>query len=224
MSEKIRVFFYHFRLLYTYQKEEIFLNFDLLRMQEINRKIKNYIKKYPDIHFYIDYDNNENEKENGMNGMERNYINNEDYYMNHTYEENKKSINRLDTSKGYDNRNVNVYLDNSKKIISYDEEKEHFHHLKKNQNYDRNCKFCIKFREIHKIGNTERIMNLYDKEEKTNIKNMIYYGKTIRTNLFLHSPYEYNIYKNCKTFIDDEEFKNDDMRGLRNVHNDVDDK
>lgn len=131
MSEKIRVFFYHFRLLYTYQKEEIFLNFDLLRMQEINRKIKNYIKKYPDIHFYIDYDNNENEKENGMNGMERNYINNEDYYMNHTYEENKKSINRLDTSKGYDNRNVNVYLDNSKKIISYDEEKEHFHHLKK---------------------------------------------------------------------------------------------
>ncbi|KOB89750.1 hypothetical protein PFDG_05303 [Plasmodium falciparum Dd2] len=59
-------------------------------MQDINRKIKNYIKKYPDIHFYIDYDSNENEKENCMNGMERNHLYNEDYYMNHTYEEIKK--------------------------------------------------------------------------------------------------------------------------------------
>ncbi|GAW78878.1 hypothetical protein, conserved [Plasmodium gonderi] len=199
MSEKLRVFFYHFRILYTcYHHEKVFLNFDLLNMQEINRKIKSYIKKYPDIHFYIDYDNNENEESKTYGGggdQEQN-----------SYTDNRKDkknwLNSYNNGISQTNEygNNNFPFRNSNKLITYDEEKEHFYHLKKNEKNNSSCKFCIKFKKIHSVHRSTRILDLLDKDEKTNIKNMIYYGKTIRTSIFLKSPYDVNAYKNCSTF------------------------
>ncbi|SBT86865.1 conserved Plasmodium protein, unknown function [Plasmodium malariae] len=209
MSEKLRVFFYHFRILYTtYYRENIFLNYDLLKMQEINRKIKNYIKRYPDIHFYIDYENNNKEEEEQQ---QYNKMASVQSYYDKFYHKNGNIV-----DDGYNNVNVNEFsgtrngiFGNDKNLISYDDEKEHFYHLKKNQKNSESCKFCIKFKQIHNISNSERVLNLFSKDEKDHIKNMIYYGKTIRTYLFLHSPYEDNIYKNCNTFINVENILHD---------------
>ncbi|CRG98369.1 conserved Plasmodium protein, unknown function [Plasmodium relictum] len=210
MAEKLRIFFYHFRILYTYHNEKMFLNFDLLRMQEINRKIKSYIKKYPDIHFYVDYDNNNNNEEKRVNN------DNSFLYSNENMPDRNYSNIELNND-----INVSTSIGKNKKMVSYDEEKEHFNHLKKNENNEK-CKFCIKFKQIHNINESKRILNLFNKEEKSNIKNMIYYGKTIRTNIFLLCPYENNIYKNCKTFVDNEENPNDkELNFEYNKSNDV---
>ncbi|KJP89299.1 hypothetical protein AK88_00961 [Plasmodium fragile] len=204
MAEKLRIFVYHFRILYTtYRHENVFLNFDLLNMQEINRKIKNYIRKYPDIHFYIDYDNNEDEERGrahdggnviggGLGNFSRTYGNNGDTDPHNSYNGGMHHM-KEHTKRGFP-------LGSSNKLVSYDEEKEHFYHLKKNEKNNSNCKFCIKFKQIHSVHRSTRILDLLDKEEKANIKNMIYYGKTIRTSIFMNSPYEGNAYKNCSTF------------------------
>ncbi|EUD66699.1 hypothetical protein C922_03024 [Plasmodium inui San Antonio 1] len=205
MAEKLRIFFYHFRILYTsYRHENVFLNFDLLNMQEINRKIKNYIRKYPDIHFYIDYDNNEDEDRGGAHGG-GSLVGDTLGDFSGTYHGNNGETDPHNSYNGGMHRtNEHTKRDfpfgSSNKLISYDEEKEHFYHLKKNEKNNSNCKFCIKFKEIHSVNRSTRILDLMDKEEKTNIKNMIYYGKTIRTSIFMSSPYEGNAYKNCTTF------------------------
>ncbi|ETB60484.1 hypothetical protein YYC_02766 [Plasmodium yoelii 17X] len=213
MAEKLRIFFYHFRILYTTNSyDNIFLNYDLLYMQEVNRKIKNYIKKYPDIHFYIDYDNNEKEENKGYN--------NTSYY---SYNKNAQLNGEENFENSYNNKNEVMNSENNsglftknKKLISYDEEKEHFHHLKKGEKYSMNCKFCIKFRKVHKIHKSYRIFNLFNEDEKNHIKNMIYYGKTIRTTIFLNCPYENNIYSNFSTFINGQEYFDDTNEKTKN--------
>ncbi|CAD2105919.1 conserved Plasmodium protein, unknown function [Plasmodium vinckei] len=213
MSEKLRVFFYHFRILYTTNNyDNIFLNYDLLYMQETNRKIKNYIKKYPDIHFYIDYDNNEREENKGYN--------NTSYY---SYSKNAQLNEDDDAENSYNNKDEPMNTKNhsglfikNKKLISFDEEKEHFHHLKKGEKYGMNCKFCIKFKKAHKIHKSNRVFSLFNEHEKNHIKNMIYYGKTIRTTIFLNCPYENNIYNNFDTFINGQEYFDDTNENTNN--------
>ncbi|VUZ93060.1 conserved Plasmodium protein, unknown function [Plasmodium vivax] len=215
MAEKLRIFFYHFRILYTsYRHENVFLNFDLLNMQEINRKIKSYIRKYPDIHFYIDYDNNEDEERGGAHGRGSLVCGDLGNYS-HTYDGNNGEADPHNSYNGGVHR-TNEHtkrgfpFGSSNKLISYDEEKEHFYHLKKNEKSNSNCKFCIKFKQIHSVHRSTRILDLLDKEEKTNIKNMIYYGKTIRTSIFMSSPYEGNAYKNCSTFREEPRDENNE--------------
>ncbi|SCM19922.1 conserved Plasmodium protein, unknown function [Plasmodium chabaudi adami] len=213
MSEKLRVFFYHLRILYTTNNyDNVFLNYDLLYMQEINRKIKNYIKKYPDIHFYIDYDNNEREENKGYNNTSyysysKNAQLNEDENVENSYNNKDEPI---------DAKNNNGLFIKSTKLVSYDEEKEHFNHLKKGEKYSMNCKFCIKFKKVHKIHHSNRIFSLFNNYEKTHIKNMIYYGKTIRTTIFLNSPYDNNIYNNFDTFINGQEYFDDTNENTTN--------
>ncbi|OTN68776.1 Uncharacterized protein PKNOH_S01010400 [Plasmodium knowlesi] len=229
MAEKLRIFFYHFRILYTsYRNENVFLNFDLLNMQEINRKIKNYIRKYPDIHFYIDYDNNEDEGKGGAHSG-GNMVGGDMGDFSHTYDGNSGNGDAHNSYNGGIDR-ANEYtkrgfpFGSSSKLISYDEEKEHFYHLKKNEKNNRNCKFCIKFKQIHSVHKSTRILDLLDREEKTNVKNMIYYGKTIRTSIFMNSPYEGNAYKNCSTFREEEQKENDEGDAEEEFQNGESDK
>ncbi|SBT30352.1 conserved Plasmodium protein, unknown function [Plasmodium ovale wallikeri] len=218
MAEKLRIFFYHFRILYTTRNfKKIFLNFDLLRMQEINRKIKNYIRKYPDIHFYMDYDNNEEEENRADNGRVS-------YSPYNKEDENQiKSFNKNFIYENGELKNRD-FFGKKEKIISYDEEKEHFMHLRKNEKLSRTCKFCIKYKQVHRLKEATRVINYFNEEEKEHIKNMIYYGKTIRTNIFCFCPYENNIYKNCTTFVNvpASERENDNKkkrrRGSRGSH------
>ncbi|ANQ05891.1 Uncharacterized protein PCOAH_00000290 [Plasmodium coatneyi] len=224
MAEKLRIFFYHFRILYTsYRNENVFLNFDLLNMQEINRKIKNYIRKYPDIHFYIDYDNNEDEERGGEHG-EGNQVGGAMGNFSHTYHGNSGKVDPHNSYNGGIHR-TNEHtrrgfpFGSSNKLITYDEEKEHFYHLKKNEKNNKNCKFCIKFKQIHSVHRSTRILDLLDKEEKANVKNMIYYGKTIRTSIFMSSPYEGSAYKNCSTFREEPQEEVDEDNKQNGVGN-----